>query len=149
MYIILTPAQENAAAYDDQHQSRYLGEHEHVLNFSGGFDVPTVDESYETYIIFMHIDDDIIMINISTWRPLHSRYTYKSRRPPGVWPPGPGCRSLGRKVWSRSWRTSIPWWRWWWACTVQANRCKTTLIPDGRESVNYLDGIRQGRVWCG
>lgn len=41
---------------------------------------------------------------------------YKSRRPPKVWLLGPGCRSPGRTVWSRSWRTSVPWWRLWLAC---------------------------------
>lgn len=46
---ILTQVQVVAAAHDDQHQSGYLGEHEHVLDFGSCLDVPTVDESYETY----------------------------------------------------------------------------------------------------
>lgn len=49
-YCLLTWVHVNATAYDDQYQSWYLGEHEHVLNFGGGLDVPAVDESYETYI---------------------------------------------------------------------------------------------------
>jgi len=49
-YGLLTWVQVNAATHDNQHQSGYLGEHEHILNFGGGLDVPAVDESYETYI---------------------------------------------------------------------------------------------------
>lgn len=46
---ILTQVQVITADNDDHHQRRYLGEHKHVLDFSGGLDVPAVDKSYETY----------------------------------------------------------------------------------------------------
>lgn len=48
LYCTLTIEQEKATAHNDKQQSRYFGEHEDILNFGRGLDIPTVDECYET-----------------------------------------------------------------------------------------------------